>query len=109
MVLEGLSFDRLQPFTGLDMIILEDFDTLRAEREMIDAAIQEWAETGLTDDILSDDLHYTSIVNPREVDLPMALCVSHFFNHQTHHRGQATTLLSEQGLDPGVTDMIAMP
>ncbi|MBT4739915.1 MAG: damage-inducible protein DinB, partial [Rhodospirillaceae bacterium] len=34
---------------------------------------------------------------------------SHFFNHQTHHRGQATTLLSQMGVDAGVTDMIAMP
>jgi uncharacterized damage-inducible protein DinB len=31
----------------------------------------------------------------------------HFFNHQTHHRGQATTLLFQQGEDVGVTDLIA--
>ena len=35
--------------------------------------------------------------------------LSHFFNHQTHHRGQATTLLCQAGVDPGVTDLIAMP
>jgi uncharacterized damage-inducible protein DinB len=34
--------------------------------------------------------------------------VSHFFNHQTHHRGQVTTLLSQLGRDPGVTDLVAM-
>lgn len=27
------------------------------------------------------------------------------FNHQTHHRGQATTLLSQMGLDMGTTDI----
>ena len=32
----------------------------------------------------------------------------HFFNHQTHHRGQVTTLLMQAGRDPGVTDLIAM-
>jgi uncharacterized damage-inducible protein DinB len=31
------------------------------------------------------------------------------FNHQTHHRGQLTTLLTQLGLDIGVTDLAAMP
>ncbi|MCB0406039.1 MAG: hypothetical protein KDD51_14750 [Bdellovibrionales bacterium] len=30
--------------------------------------------------------------------------VAHFFNHQTHHRGQTTTLLTQMGQDVGVTD-----
>ena len=107
--LEGLSFDRLQLFTGLGMIIFEDFARLRSEREVIDAAIVEWADNDLTEDILRADLAHKTITNPRNVTRPMVLCVSHFFNHQTHHRGQATTLLSQQGLDPGATDMIAMP
>jgi uncharacterized damage-inducible protein DinB len=34
--------------------------------------------------------------------------VTHFFNHQTHHRGQITTLLTQLGLDPGVTDLMAL-
>jgi uncharacterized damage-inducible protein DinB len=34
--------------------------------------------------------------------------VMHFFNHQTHHRGQATTLLSQAGVDVGVTDLMAL-
>lgn len=32
----------------------------------------------------------------------------HLFNHQTHHRGQATTLLSQAGVDVGVTDLLAI-
>ncbi|MDE2009487.1 MAG: hypothetical protein KGJ09_05340 [Candidatus Omnitrophica bacterium] len=31
------------------------------------------------------------------------------FNHQTHHRGQITTLLAQEGLDYGVTDLPVMP
>jgi uncharacterized damage-inducible protein DinB len=27
------------------------------------------------------------------------------FNHQTHHRGQVTTLLTQQGYDIGATDL----
>ena len=34
--------------------------------------------------------------------------LAHFFNHQTHHRGQVTTLLAQAGQDVGNTDMIAM-
>jgi uncharacterized damage-inducible protein DinB len=32
----------------------------------------------------------------------------HFFNHQTHHRGQVTTLLHQEGIDVGITDLLAM-
>jgi uncharacterized damage-inducible protein DinB len=31
--------------------------------------------------------------------------VTHMFSHQTHHRGQVTTLLSQMGLDMGSTDL----
>ncbi len=34
--------------------------------------------------------------------------VMHFFNHQAHHRGQVTTLLSQTGIDIGVTDLLAL-
>jgi uncharacterized damage-inducible protein DinB len=30
----------------------------------------------------------------------------HLFNHQTHHRGQAGTLLTQAGVDIGVTDLL---
>lgn len=33
--------------------------------------------------------------------------LTHFFNHQTHHRGQASTLLTQAGADIGVTDLVA--
>ena len=39
---------------------------------------------------------------------PFGLLLTHFFNHQTHHRGQATTLLSQAGVDVGVTDLLAL-
>jgi uncharacterized damage-inducible protein DinB len=34
--------------------------------------------------------------------------LQHFFNHQTHHRGQVTTLLCQSGVDVGVTDLLAL-
>src|SRR5213079_2984057 len=38
---------------------------------------------------------------------PLSPALVHLFNHQTHHRGQLTTLLSQLGIDPGVTDAMA--
>jgi uncharacterized damage-inducible protein DinB len=35
--------------------------------------------------------------------------VTQMFNHQTHHRGQATTLLTQLGADPGTTDIPWLP
>jgi uncharacterized damage-inducible protein DinB len=39
---------------------------------------------------------------------PLWQLLTHLFNHQTHHRGQITTLMMQQGFDPGVTDLVAM-
>ncbi|MGD1950514.1 MAG: DinB family protein, partial [Leptolyngbyaceae cyanobacterium] len=41
--------------------------------------------------------------------VPRWALVTHMFNHQTHHRGQVTTLLSQMGLDIGSTDIPFMP
>ena len=39
---------------------------------------------------------------------PLLPPLMHFFNHQTHHRGQVTTLFSQIGVDVGVTDLSAL-
>ncbi len=39
---------------------------------------------------------------------PVWQALTHLFNHQTHHRGQVTTLLAQAGVDVGVTDLIAL-
>ena len=91
--------------TSLAQELHSDFVELRQERAATDRAITDWAEE-LTGDVLSGDLSYTSFVNPQPRSYPMWLAVTHFFNHQTHHRGQLTTLLMQRGIDPGVTDLI---
>ena len=48
-------------------------------------------------------------MNPAPRTIAMSLAVTHFFNHQTHHRGQLTTLLMQQGIDPGATDLMWVP
>jgi uncharacterized damage-inducible protein DinB len=85
-----------------------DFTQLRAQRQATDTAISSWFAS-LSEEDLRGTLSYRSIVNPTERTYPMGFAVAHFFNHQTHHRGQLTTLLYQAGIDPGVTDLIWLP
>jgi uncharacterized damage-inducible protein DinB len=87
---------------SMDQELYAEFDELRSEREITDREITAWAES-LTAEALGRSLEYGSSRRPFWV------AVVHFFNHQTHHRGQLTTLLSQIGIDPGVTDLIALP
>lgn len=94
--------------TSLNEELYADFVELRKAREEEDARIEAWVGQ-LTKENLAGDLSYVSQVNPQPRRYPLWLAVTHFFNHQTHHRGQVTTMLSQFGIDPGVTDLIWMP
>lgn len=78
---------------------------LRPHRAMLDGVISAWAAQ-LQDADGDEVLHYTNSVGPNSKRL--GAVVLHFFNHQTHHRGQATTLLSQAGVAPGVTDLLLL-
>lgn len=99
-----------EPFavTSLAQELYSDFTQLRTERSKTDAKIVDWAGT-LTEANLAGELSYISVINPRPCRYPLWFAVGHFFNHQTHHRGQLTTLLSQCGVDPGITDLIWLP
>ena len=84
------------------------FTKLRAEREKLDRRVLAWAST-LTPDWLTLPLTYVSKVDGRERTVPRWALVTHLFNHQTHHRGQVTTLLSQRKIDVGFTDIPFMP
>lgn len=97
------------PFAAnsLDQELYADFDQLRVERAKTDAVIERWARA-LTAADLAAEFAFSSMKG-EQYRMPMWFVVSHYFNHQTHHRGQVTTLLSQQGVDPGVTDLIRFP
>jgi len=82
-----------------------DFEQLWRERRRTDADIAGWVET-LDEAALSRTLSYKTSSGVA-CSHPTWWAISHFFNHQTHHRGQVTTLLKQLGKDPGVTDLIA--
>jgi len=94
------------PPLGVDLF--GSFETLRSEREALDARLKTWSSS-LTADWLSLPLTYVSKVDGRERTVPRWALVTHLFNHQTHHRGQVTTLLSQLGIDIGSTDIPFMP
>lgn len=94
------------PPLGVDLF--GGFDTLRAQRNRLDRRIVEWAAS-IDDDWLRTPLTYTSKVDGRTRTVARWVLVTHLFNHQTHHRGQVTTLLSQAGLDVGSTDLPFMP
>jgi uncharacterized damage-inducible protein DinB len=96
------------PVTGLDQELYADFGELRSERERTDREITSWVAS-LAPDVFAGTLRYTSFVNPAPRSYPFWVAVTHFFNHQAHHRGQLTTLLMQAGVDPGVTDLIWLP
>ena len=93
---------------SLDQELYGDFADLRAERGSTDQDIEGWAQ-GLTDEQLARKLHWTSILYPNPQVRDLWVCVTHFFNHQTHHRGQVTALLSQCGKSYGLTDLIFLP
>lgn len=93
---------------GLDTELYSDFGELRVQREETDAEILTFVY-GLNDERINSDLHYTTFVNPHPRNTPMSHALMHFFNHQTHHRGQITTMLFQAGVDPGVTDLLYLP
>lgn len=95
----------LIPFTAMGQELYADFSSLTRERARTDADIIDFVQA-LTETDLSTDVEYKR--GQAQVKHALWWALTHFFNHQTHHRGQATTLFMQAGVDPGVTDLIAM-
>ncbi|MBY0420755.1 MAG: DinB family protein [Parvularculaceae bacterium] len=84
-----------------------DFTSLTDDRVAFDDDIIAWANA-LDPAWLHGDLTWFSEALGREVTRSRALLVVHFFNHQTHHRGQVHALLTSVGLKPDDTDLAFM-
>ncbi|MBX3553013.1 MAG: DinB family protein [Pseudolabrys sp.] len=85
-----------------------DWNDLKRERTAADAAIIAWAD-GFDPDWTKGDLTWFSGGLNREVTRPRWQLVTHFFNHQTHHRGQVHAMLTQAGGKPHDTDLFVMP
>ncbi|BAZ43502.1 hypothetical protein NIES4102_05030 [Chondrocystis sp. NIES-4102] len=102
-----LSLNDLPPipsYTVLNEIVTESFIDLWQLRQNLDNLIINWClEITLKD--LTHNLTYTNTKGDKYCK-NFGQLVQHFFNHQTHHRGQISTLLSQQGINIGVTDLL---
>jgi len=88
--------------------LFDDFEDLRAAQEKTDFEILDWAQS-LTPEILDQPFDYVSNVENFSRKLPIWVLATHMFNHQTHHRGQVTTLIKQLGYEPGITDLPWLP
>ena len=84
--------------------LIDDFAKLREERVKADATIEDFAAR-IDDEWLAQDLVWFSGAAKREMRRGKRGLMVHFFNHQTHHRGQAHAALTMCGVDPGDTDL----
>ena len=81
---------------------------LMAERPRLDARIAGWS-WGVSQDEIDGHLAWYSGAMKRDMSKPYAMCVVHFFNHQTHHRGQVHAALTGLGVRTDDTDLPFMP
>lgn len=86
--------------------LFSDFDELRIAREETDDLLNAWFAE-IQPEMLSASMRYATSKGVQR-EHPLWFAIAHLFNHQTHHRSQATTLMHQLGLDYGVTDFLAM-
>ena len=93
----------LKRFTGqgdapsaLDAILHENFARLTTAREAEDRRIVEWID-GLEEKAFAGRFTYMTVTDMRTISQRLAPALTHLFNHQTHHRGQAHMILTVLG------------
>lgn len=100
----GRSLDGL----AIGVELFPDFEAMRARRETLDEDLIALAAS-FTPAWLAADFSFHSMGLGKTFTRPAWTLVTHLFNHQTHHRGQLTTLMTQVGLEVGLTDLAAMP
>lgn len=87
--------------------MIGDFAMLKAERETADAKIEAWAAR-VTEAWLAADQVWFSGTAQRELSMKRHFLMMHVFNHQTHHRGQAHTMITAANERTGDTDLFLL-
>ena len=92
-------------YTALDARPCDDLASLWAARQQEDARILAHVSR-LDETALAGDFSFRTLVNPADVTESLSAALLHFFNHQTHHRGQAHALLTQAGQDVPSLDLL---
>lgn len=88
--------------------LFETWEALSEARTTADRRLVDWTDA-LGPDGLHGTLSWYSGALKREAAAPRWVCVTHLFNHQTHHRGQVHAMLTAAGARPEDTDLFMMP
>ena len=91
--------------TRLDEVLHDDLPALALARQAEDIRILNWVEA-LRGDDLRGPLTYTPITNPVAITQALSPALAHFFNHQTHHRGQVHGMITACGRPSPVLDLV---
>ncbi|WP_236588719.1 DinB family protein [Amphritea japonica] len=89
----------------LNEILYPELVLLVKARNFVDGTINQWLNEEIREDDFARGLVYANsqgVVSERN----FGELLSHFFNHQTHHRGQVSTLLYQHDIDIGCTDFL---
>ncbi|OEE31478.1 DinB family protein [Vibrio anguillarum] len=84
----------------------ETLNELSASRRKLDRVIADWVNS-ISDTEFDSNVVYQNS-SGTEFSEPFASVLLHFFNHQTNHRGQVTTLISQSGDNSYCTDLLAL-
>ena len=91
---------------SLSELVYSDIEPLKIAREEMDLVIIHFTEEVLEEDF-NYNLAYTN-TQGNTFKKHFGSLLQHLFNHQTHHRGQVSTLLNQQGIDIGSTDLLML-
>ncbi|MFT0533757.1 DinB family protein [Castellaniella hirudinis] len=93
---------------SLDQVLYTEFIPLAQARKTTDNDLDRMM-AGLSREAMDERITYRPISQGKASSATRGFILLHLFNHQTHHRGQVTSLISQLGHDVGVTDLIALP
>ncbi len=91
------------PSTHLDAILFDDVDDLWAARKRQDARIDAFF-ADVADDFFQGSIDYVNNAGKHYTE-DVATATVHFFNHQTHHRGQVHAMLTQTEVDAPSLDL----
>lgn len=92
--------------TALNAILHEELGALKAARDIEDRRISAWIDS-VDERAFGENFTYVPISTPEPVSQKLGSALSHFFNHQTHHRGQCHMILTSLGKPSVTLDMVA--
>jgi uncharacterized damage-inducible protein DinB len=90
--------------TRLDQILHPEFADLQQARQTLDQRIVAFVE-GLAEQRIGEVLSYKTTTGVAQ-ETPIDQVLTHLFNHQAHHRGQAHAMLSSTEVAPPPLDLI---